>query len=182
MKMKRFQLLAMDVVAGAGFVRMPEGDLIAIYPSDPEGVPMTELEMETSITHPGFPYGFEDLREKSLFFTSIADVRKELRQNRVHPIHKPLIPQWDPKRNLMWFATQQQLERLLTRAFQEFIPDREFTAALRIAEGMQYAKNTSLTLCGEAANVARRVLASTDITPEHKDVVHRILALWREKR
>ena len=177
---KRFQLLAIDVTAGAGFVRTPEWELIAIYPFAPGGVPMTELEMETSITHRGFPYGFEDLREKSLFFISIAEVRKELKRNRVYPVYKPLIPRWDAQRSLMWFATKQQLEQLLNRAFYEFIPTRKFTSALRVAEGMQYATKANLRLCGEAADVARNVLAATDI-PEHKDVAHRILALWREK-
>jgi len=181
MTAKRFQLLAMDVVAGAGFVRTPQGGLIAIYPSDPEGVPMTELEMEASITRPGFPYGFGDLRGERVFFNSIADVREELRRKRVYPVYEPLIPQWDPKRNLMRFATEQQLERLLIRAFQEFIPAREFTAALRVAEGMQYAKNTSLTLCAMAADVARNICTATDSTSEHKEVAHRVLNIWREK-
>lgn len=181
MTAKRFQLLAIDVTAGAGFVRTPKGELIVIYPSAPEGVPMTELEMETSITHPGFPYGFEDLREKGLFFISIVEVRKELKRNRVYPVHKPLIPRWDAQRSLMWFATNQQLEQLLNRAFHEFIPTRKFTSALRVAEGMQYAKNANLTLSAMTANVARDVLDATDTTLEHKNVARRTLALWREK-
>jgi len=181
MTVKKFQLLAMDVTVGAGYVRTPEGNLIAIYPSDPDGVPMTELEMETSITHPGFPYGFEDLREKGLFFPTIQDVRKELRFKRVYPVREPLTPQWDPKRNLMRFATHKQLERLLNRAFQEFIPDRKFTVALRIAEGMQYAKNTNLTLCEKASDVAMEVLASANLASEHKDVARNVLNIWEEK-